>query len=289
MTKKWIAINLLLLLGAGLLGWQLYVSAKKFKADNDIAKIQVSKKRPAPGGLAPSPAGKKYNEGEFGIIPAQNLFAEARKLDAKTEAPVVVETPALDVKPIITSVVIAGSSRIATIIDPSSPNVGGAARRAPTLQPGDTFRGYVVTDITEDGLVLELGTRREVIPIHDAAKHPKQGGKTPILATRVVNFGPGTAGGGAGAAPAIVTSTAAASARPGASSATPGSGGRATQQGNPAQQMGGGRGRGAQEVMQMDVPRTWNQTVDSQGRVVINSPFGAFPVQQTPPTPPIKK
>jgi hypothetical protein len=288
MTKKWIAINLLLLLGAGLLGWQLYVSAKKFNAENDIARIQVSKKKTASGGLPSVPAAKTYNEGEFGIIPAQNLFAESRKLEAKTEAPVVVETPPLDVKPIITSIVIAGSSRIATIVDPSSPNMGGAVRRAPTLQPGDTYRGYVVTDITEDGLVLELGTRREIIPIHDPAKHPKQGSKTPILATRVVNFGPGTAGSTAGASPAIVTSTAAASTRPGAST-TPGGGGRATQQGNPAQQPGGGRGRGAQGVMQMDVPRTWNQTVDSEGRVIINSPFGAFPVQQTPPTPPIKK
>jgi hypothetical protein len=269
MTKKWIAINLLLLLGAGLLGWQLYVSAKKFNAENDIARIQVSKKKTASGGLPSVPAAKTYNE-------------------AKTEAPVVVETPPLDVKPIITSIVIAGSSRIATIVDPSSPNMGGAVRRAPTLQPGDTYRGYVVTDITEDGLVLELGTRREIIPIHDPAKHPKQGSKTPILATRVVNFGPGTAGSTAGASPAIVTSTAAASTRPGAST-TPGGGGRATQQGNPAQQPGGGRGRGAQGVMQMDVPRTWNQTVDSEGRVIINSPFGAFPVQQTPPTPPIKK
>ena len=40
MTKKWIAINLLLLLIAAIAGRQLYVSVHEFDAENDLSKIQ---------------------------------------------------------------------------------------------------------------------------------------------------------------------------------------------------------------------------------------------------------
>ena len=40
MTKKWIAITLLLLVATGLLGWRLYVAVRQFNAGNDLSGIQ---------------------------------------------------------------------------------------------------------------------------------------------------------------------------------------------------------------------------------------------------------
>ena len=40
MTKKWIAINVLLLAVTGLLARQLYLSVLRFDAENDLSRIQ---------------------------------------------------------------------------------------------------------------------------------------------------------------------------------------------------------------------------------------------------------
>ena len=294
MTKKWMAINVMLLLCAGLLCWQLYVSAKGFNIANDPAQIQAVKKKAGPeGGLPPQQTPAKYSAPEYAVIPAQNLFSEARKLDSQTQPAAPPAPEPMRTYPVITSIVISGSSRVATIIDPASQNRQGAGRVQQTIRPGDTFQGYVATDISEDGILFELGTNREFIRIHDPSKRPGPGGKTPILATRIVNFGAGAAAGVAGGSPAIVAGSAATAARgiPTPAASTPGRGG--------AVPIGGqGGGRAAQQRQQESsggvpvqgaVPQTWNQTVDSQGRIIINSPFGAFPVPTQPPQQVIKK
>jgi hypothetical protein len=297
MTKKWIAINLALLLGAGLLGWQLVGSVKRFDAANDIAKIVPEKKKAGlEGGLPPLQTPKKYTDAEFGVIAAQNLFAESRKPEDKVDASAPLEAPPLDVRPILKGVIISGAERMAIITDPAQGNANAAQTR--TMRPGDSYRGFILTDIRDENggsMVLELGTRKEIIPLYDASKRLLQGGKTPILATRIVNFGPSQGQGVQGGVPAVVTAS---STAPGRQVAAPGSGGGAVVRPNTpaaAAQPGGGRGgpaRGVQAPQQMPMVQgqTWNQTVDSQGRVFINSPFGQIPVQtQAPPPPAVKK
>jgi hypothetical protein len=303
MTRKWIAINLGLLLCAGLLGRQVYLSILRFDVENNPARIQPAKKPAMPdGGIAPSQAPRKYSEAEFSAVTAQNLFAESRKPEEQTEtAPVVVETPALDYKPVLIGVIISGSQRMAMIND-TSPSAQAGVRRTQSMRPGDTYRGYVVTDITPENMVLELGTRREVIPLFDASKHTAQSGRTPPQPIRIVSFGPSTGT----AAGQSVTAVASAPGAPGSQrggapgTATPPLARPGLAPGQPAQ--GGGRGTTPQRTQpgqtQGQAPMggtpqggglTWNQTIDSQGRVIINSPFGPIPVQtQTPPTP-IKK
>lgn len=298
MTKKWTAINLMLLLGAGLLAWQLYVSVKLFRTGNRISnlvRIQPAKKKgAADSGLAQLQPAKKYADAEFAIIPAQDLFAEARKLEEKTvDTPPPPEARVLDIKPILVGVIVSGSQRLAMINDPAPANTPNA-RRTQNIRLGDNYRGFVVTDITDNGMVLEYGTSREVIPLYDTAK-PTQGGKTPIIASRVVNFGGGAATGAPGQTGMVVTS--ASTGRPGA---IPGSGGgaRVVQPGGGANQQRatvpiGQQSQQVPAAMQAPAPTgVWNQTVDSQGRIIVNSPFGAFPLPNQPvqqPAQPIKK
>jgi hypothetical protein len=294
MAKKWIAINLVLLLGAGLLGWRLVGSVKSFEVANDVTKIVPDKQKAAlESGLPPLQQPKNRSEAEFAAISSQNLFAESRKLDDPAEVSAPLEAPPLDLKPILRGVIIAGSDRKAMIIDPSG---GGTnATKIQTMHLGDSYRGFIVTDITEDQMVLELGTRREIIPLYDASKRPVQGGKTPIIATRIVNFGPPLAQQGIPGGASVVASAAATASR---QTAQQGGGGSVVR---PAQAVGssqpaiagrGGPARGQQvpAPVQMSPGQGWNQTVDAQGRIFINSPFGQIPVQtQTPPPPATKK
>ena len=295
MAKKWIAINLALLLTAGFLGWRLVGSVKNFDAANDVSKIVPDKqKAELEGGLPPLQQAKNRSEAEFAVISTQNLFAEARKLADPLEASAPPEVPALDLKPILRGVIIAGSDRKAMIVDPSSG--AGNAAKSQTMRLGDSYRGYIVTDITENHLVLELGTRREIIPLYDASKRPAQGGKTPLIATRIVNFGPAQAQAGSpGASPSVVSASATPPARQGAQPPGGGPAVRPAQVVTPGQLAGGGRGGGRGQAMpagtqmQLNPGQGWNQTVDAQGRVFINSPFGQIPVQTQTTTPATKK
>jgi hypothetical protein len=202
MTKKWIAINLLLLATAALLGWQLRQSILQFDADNNPAKIQPSrsmKPKVVQEKQAPKPAAvaRNYNAAEFMTIPDKNLFSESRSRDDKAEtAPP--EPPPLTQKPVLVAVTIIDNQQRASIIDPTSQE---KVRRAQIKKIGDVYQGYTITEISADRMVLESGTRREIIPLREGAKKSQQG-KTPILSTRIVPFGGGATTGGA---PVVIT------------------------------------------------------------------------------------
>ncbi len=195
MTKKWIAINLMLLLGAGLLGWQLKGAIESFKAENNIAKIQPARKKAGPeNARPPAQPPQKYNEAQFSAIYNQNLFAQSRKLDEPENANQQPEARELQNPPILVGAMIAGSKKTALIIDTSSQS---GLHKTQTMQIGDMYQGFTIADITERDIVLEYGASRKVIPLSDTSK-PAQMGKTPILQTRIVSFG-APVGGGQGA------------------------------------------------------------------------------------------
>jgi hypothetical protein len=200
MTKKWIAINLLLLAVTGLLGWRLHNSVLQFHAANDLSKIQpvkdIKQKMPQePVILKPAP-NKTYNPAEFAVIADKNIFSDTRSKEQKAEAVAPPEPPPLAQKPILVGITISGDQQLASIIDPASPPPN---RRAQIKRIGDSYSGYVITEITMDRIVLQNGTRREIIPLHEGTKR-SQPGKTPVLATRVFSFGGGAATGGTSAA-----------------------------------------------------------------------------------------
>ncbi len=263
MTRNWIAVNLLLLLVAALLAWQLNLSVKQFNMENDLARLQPfqdpKQKITQEGGLPPLPPPKRYSPEEFANIPAQNLFSDTRTKEEKVDTPVVVEIPILQVKPVLVGVTINGNQRLAAIIDPTSP---AGPRKTQTKRVGDTYQGYTITDITQDKMVLENGNRREVIPLFDASKHPGQSGKTAIQPTRIVAFGGG--GGVSGGAAVPVTTVA---SRPGSGAVPP----------VPAGAQSGIARTSAQQGRQ--VPGSPAQPAPTspagdQGRRVIRTPFG---------------
>jgi hypothetical protein len=275
MTKKWIAITLLLFVVTGLLGWQLYVSVMRFNAENDLSKIQSvpdikqktaqDKSQPR---LAPSVS---HAIAEFAVIPENNVFSESRTGEEKTDGEASLEPPPLTQKPILVGVSIVDDQKRASIIDPASPSQG-RNRRSQIRRIGDVYRGYTITDISATHIVLENGTRKEIIPLHEGSKK-QQPGKTPILSTRVVSFSGGAYTGGAqaiaagsGSPASGRTGTTAAGTSASATNVLPvgGTGGAASQRttstnATPPQQI------------QTQVPTT---ETDTQGRRIIRTPFG---------------
>lgn len=282
MGNKWIAVNLALLGIVGLLAWQLLVAVERFKADNDLGKLKSVgslKQRVASdsGGLPAPQSRKPYNAADFGVIPAQNLFSDVRGKPEEDPKAAVNEAPPLQIKPILVGVTVSGGQRLASIIDPTA---GQGVRRSQTRRIGDNFQGYTIVEISDTQLVLENGSRREIIPLYDTTKQRTGGGKTPILSTRVVNFGPG--GGGGAAAPVV----SAGAPRPGQAPA--------------AQPAGAGQqpaSVNAQPSVRTTIPPpqtrqtpstgpqpTWNERTDDQGRKVIRTPFGDI-IRDKPPSP----
>ena len=288
MAKKWIAVSIALLVVAVLLARQLYVSVERFKAENDPQKLQprrdLKQKKALEGELRPPQPPRKYNASEFAVIPAQNLFSEFRGKTDPAETVAVQEVVELKPRPVLVGVMLAGNQRFASIIDPSIAAAAGG-RRTQTKRVGDVYQGYTIVDIAPTQLVMQNGTRREIIPLFDLTKQKTQGGKTPIIASRVVRFG-GAGVAGASGAQTAATSNVVVAGRPGSSApaaaVTTVIGG--TTQPQPGQTAGmnpaaapnpQGARQGAGGGQQP--PRTWNELTDDQGRRIIRTPFGDIP------------
>ena len=279
MTKKWIAITLLLLVITCLLGWQLRASVLRFNAENDLAKIQPirdMKQKMVPENPLPQLAPlKKYNPSEFTVIPETNVFSESRTKEEKVEIAAPPEPPPLTQKPILVGVTIVDNVKKASIIDPTSPQQD-KNRRAQIKRIGDFYHGYTITDITLKHIVLESGTRKEIIPLHEGSKR-SQGGKTSILSTRVVSFGGGSSG---GTPVSVAAGTSVRTTVTPVSSATPVSSSTSAAQAiaissAPAQQRATSTSAKSAAVRpaQQKIPTSGT---DEQGRRVIRTPFGTI-------------
>ena len=266
MKRNWIAANLVLLVITGLLVWQLRMSIDRFRVANDLSRLQPvqdlkQKMGQDSSGLAPFQPPKRYSAAEFAIIPEKNLFSETRAKEEKVETPVVQEVPQLQVKPVLVGVTISGNQRLAAIVDPSR---SAGPRKSQTKRIGDTYQGYTVTDITHNQMVLEYGSRREVIPLFDNSKHGGGGGKTTIQPTRIVSFGAG--GGGGGSAVAARAGGPGGPQIGGATGANP----KANPQ-QAKQQPPGAQPAPAAAPAQPAIP---GETTNDKGQRVIRTPFG---------------
>jgi hypothetical protein len=197
MTKKWIGINLLLLIAAVLAGRQLYNSVQQFKAENNLEKIQpdpaLNQKIAQESALPPSLPDKNYNASDFVVIPDKNLFAESRtdKDAAGGDATDGIMSQAQ--KPILVGVMLAGDEKFATILEPQG---RGRSSQAQTKRIGDTYMGYAITEITPDHIVLDNGRQKEIISLSESPKTAQsQRGRTAATPTRVVSIGSAAASG----------------------------------------------------------------------------------------------
>ncbi|PYV40163.1 MAG: hypothetical protein DMG09_07430 [Acidobacteria bacterium] len=293
MLKRLIAISVVLLVIAGLLAWQLYVSAARFNAGNDLSKLQppkdLKKQVGLEGGLAPLKPRHHYNPDEFGVIPAQNLFAETRTMQTELESPTAPPPPKLTVRPVLVGVAISGNKRLAFIIESKVPAAGqgpGGARRSQTKTVGDVYQGWTVVDITENQMVLASGDQKEIIPLFDVNKQRAPAGKTPVVATRVVSLGGGGTY-GSGVRTAVAQPVGAAPGGPGigtpvvvapVASSGPASGVTGSQ---PAAARNAAQPQGV--AQQPQPPQGSNERIDDQGRRVIRTPFGDIVRPEKPP------
>lgn len=194
MAKKWIAINLLLLVIAGLLGWELRASILRFIAENDPTTIRPARSTKAATIPQKPMASKQPEKGQtpddFSIILDKTIFSDVRGNEVVVEATRPPEPPQLTQKPILVGIIMIDNQYKALIIDPTATSAD--KRRPEAKRIGDVYKGFTITGISADRIVLENGTRREIIPLHEGTKKG-QGGMTPVTATRVVSFG-GSAG-----------------------------------------------------------------------------------------------
>jgi len=212
------AISVLLLMVAGLLGWWLHTSIRDFNANNDPEKLQPSRdmmqKLAQAKALPQLPPEKNYITEEFAVIPENNVFSESRSSEEETtEDAAQPEAQPLSRKPILVGINITDNQKTALLVDPKSSSQD-RKRRAEIKRIGDVFLGHTITDIAPDHIVLESGSRKETIPLHEGSKQTR-GGKTPILSTRVVSLsGGGISGGTPIASSARIASAARTAAAP---------------------------------------------------------------------------
>jgi hypothetical protein len=211
MTKKWMAISVLLFIVAGVLGWILYASTRKFNIDGELEKLQPSQdmmqKIAWEKSLPQLPPPKGYIPEEFAVIPEHNLFTESRgggeEGTADADLP---DAQPLSQKPVLVGINITDNQKTALLVDPKASSQG-RNRRAEIKRIGDVFEGYTISDIAPDHIVLGSGSRKEIIPLHEGSKQTS-GGRTPILSTRVVSFGGRGASGGSPISASVISAAA---------------------------------------------------------------------------------
>jgi hypothetical protein len=199
MTKKWMAISLLMFVVACLLGWWLQSSIGRFDADNNLDNLQSSRdmmqKMAAEPPLPQPSVAENYIAEEFAVIPENNVFSESRSREEEaTEEEVPIDTRPLSRKPVLVGISITDSQKTSLLVDPRESSQGRSSR-AEIKRIGDVYQGYAITEIAPDHIVLESGSQKEIIPLHEGSKNAA-GGRTPILSTRVVSIGGGAASGG---------------------------------------------------------------------------------------------
>jgi hypothetical protein len=191
MMKKWIAINLLLLLFAAIAGRQLYVSVQEFKAENDLSDIQPDRslsQRTAQETILPPPITDiRYNASDFAVIPEKSLFLESRSMDGSSTTPSPTGTMPAAQKPKLVGVILTEDRKMASIIGPSG---RGRNNEALWIHVGDEYEGYKITEIASDHIVLDNGSQREIITMADSSQAARRG-RTNVVPTRVVSIGGG--------------------------------------------------------------------------------------------------
>jgi hypothetical protein len=302
MSKYWIALNIILLMAAGSLGWQLHLGIDRYNNQNDLSKIvplhDLKQSSAQEGIAAPKKQSQRISAADFSVIPEKNVFSPLRAREAKVDSVDVPEIPPLTQKPILVGITIVGNQRMASIIDPVRQTSG--IRKSQIKKLGDMYQGYTITDITADQMVLEAGAHKEIIPLHLGTKKSAQAGKTPVLATRVISIGAGASstgttgtvaslasGGAARSSGGSVAQTTAASSGRGARTSGPSASLAATSSGQSSQS----GSRSTTTAAQPGAPAVQSQPSTgtsgtsgsgTQGRRVIRTPFGDVVAPETP-------
>ena len=217
MAKKWIALNILLLIAVVMLGQELYQQYGQLKARIDPAKIEpVSTDNQAAAKTAPGASLDTFMEtqdnrdADYFIISEKTLFSDLRGNEETAQgggvAPKVLALP--NPKPVLVGVAMIDGQYAATVrTQAATTQARGAQIPTETWRVGDFYRGYRVESIARDQVVLENSGVREVIPLNRVARPAQQNLRQVVAAAPVITIGPGGTASGA-----LTVSTASAAA-----------------------------------------------------------------------------
>ena len=198
MAKKWIALNILLLVAAFGLARELYRQYEQFKPKNDSVKTEpVSVENLAAAKASPDDSDDTSTETpvsrdrDYSVISEKTLFSEMRGLEDLSSDIASQVVPPLNPKPVLVGTVMIDGQYAASVIDPAAQQGRNIQTIAPeTKRIGDSYRGYQITSIEADQMVLENNGRKEVIALNRSAR--RQQAARPAAAasaTRVVPIG----------------------------------------------------------------------------------------------------
>jgi len=236
-AKKWIALNILLLIAVFMLAQELYQQYGQLKTRIDPAKIvPVSSEnqdvaKTASGASLDTFAEMPDNrDADYFIISEKTLFSDLRGNEemAQSVAPKVAPLP--NPKPVLVGVVMIDGQYAATVrSQTATTQARGAQIPTETWRVGDFYRGYRVESIATDQVVLENSGAREIIPLNRVARPAQQAVRQSAVAANVISIGPGGTASGA-----LTVSTTSAPA-PGRGAPTPAQNAAARQQAQQAQ------------------------------------------------------
>lgn len=225
MARKWVLLNILLLVAVIGLARELSRQYDQLNARIDPAKIEpISTENQAAAKTATGAsvdtsvdtpvATPFYAEDDYFIISEKTLFSDLRGREAAVGPVITVVSPVppLNPRPILVSTIMIDGQYTASVIDPARQQARSAELNTETRRVGDSYRGYEITSIDAEQMVLENGGRREVIQINRSARRlqPVRPAAAMASAARVVRIGPGGAASGA-----VSIATAGAVAQPG--------------------------------------------------------------------------
>ena len=204
MANKWIVLNIFLLIAAVGMGRELYRQYDHFNTKDDPAKIEpVSTENQAAAKNAPDASNDVsterpvYRDADYFIISEKTLFSDLRGNEeiVPTVAPKVMPLP--KPHPVLVGVTVVDGQYAATVRSQPTPQVRGSQVATETWRVGDLYRGYMVTSIERDQIVLENSGVREVLPLNRAARPAQPIRPAAASTTQVTSIGPGSGSSGA--------------------------------------------------------------------------------------------
>ena len=214
MAKKWIALNILLLVAVVMLGQELYQQYEQLKTRIDPAKIepvspenQTAAKTASGGSLDAFMETPDNSDVDYFIISEKTLFSDLRgneEMVQRSATPKVAPLP--NPKPVLVGVVMIDGQYAATVrTQAATTQARGAQIPTETWRVGDFYRGYRVESIAPDQVILENSGARETIPLNRVTRPAQQAVRQATFAANVIPIGPGGTASGA-----LTVSTAAA-------------------------------------------------------------------------------
>ena len=197
MTNKWIAINLLLLIAAFGLVREYYQQYERFKTKNDPAKmepvsveIQAAAKTAFGASINDIIKTPNNSDADYFIIAKKTLFSDTRRNEKILPVVTPKAAPLPKPHPILVGTVMIDGQYTASVINQAAQQQARNVQLDPEIwRVGHFYRGYRVTSIEADQLVLENGGTREVLPLNRTAARPSAG-RSATSTARVISIGP---------------------------------------------------------------------------------------------------